>query len=155
MSTLGPGGVDVRTNIMNLMRLRGNKEEYHVPVTCPEPAAEDTDWVLKDLNFGLLVGEKPSKLTEGVGGAYLFRDATGQAISVFKPLDEEAGAPGNVTIRTDGRVCTYSCTLCMPGWCSLLQYLVLDTYEPMYTFSNTLRLTDWRSLLQYIVPTHL
>jgi len=49
---------------------------------------------LKNLNEGIALHE-PELCEEGVNGTYFLKDKKGKMIGVFKPIDEEAGAPNS------------------------------------------------------------
>jgi hypothetical protein len=66
------------------LRIRGDGGD----LDCDEADSfEDVDWALRDVNEGLLVGERPSRMA-GSSGGYLMRNAMSEPCAVFKPLDE-------------------------------------------------------------------
>lgn len=51
--------------------------------------------LVEGVGAGLQAGLRPKLETEGLGGTYLFRSASGERLAMFKPLDEEPFAPNN------------------------------------------------------------
>lgn len=51
--------------------------------------------VIEDCRHGLAAGLAPALASSGLGGTYFLRNTKGQILAVFKPEDEEAGAPNN------------------------------------------------------------
>lgn len=51
--------------------------------------------ILKEINKAIKCGVEPVAVTGGLGGAYYFRNCSGESVAIVKPTDEEPFAPNN------------------------------------------------------------
>eukprot|EP00250_Pteridium_aquilinum_P010837 c19661_g2_i1 orf=1-1401(-) len=51
--------------------------------------------ILKEINKAVVCGIEPVAVSGGLGGAYYFRNSSGESVAIVKPTDEEPFAPNN------------------------------------------------------------